>query len=111
VFSNQKRTYLTTKSKKIKKFYLLCPQQLNPVNPVKNKPFFASNAHIRAFIEGRPFFCRRPKRRKWRMVNIQKNNHLSIINNHCALGTTSTFVVSALQISSFMQNKSNSNPF
>jgi len=34
-------------------------------------------------------------------------NHLSIINNHCALGATSTTVVSALQIAHFMQNKPN----
>jgi len=43
-------------------------------------------------------------------------NHLSIskirpsldgINNHCALGTTSTTVESALQIALFMQNKPN----
>ena len=34
------------------------------------------------------------------------NNHLSIINNHCALGISTT-VEESLQISSFMQNKAN----
>ena len=43
--------------KKIKKFYLLILQQVNPVNPVKNKPIFAPNAHIRAFIEALLFFA------------------------------------------------------
>jgi len=41
------------------------------------------------------------------MIQSKTNNHLSIINNHCALGTTSTTVVSALQIAHFMQNKPN----
>gem|GEM_PF-2573811 len=41
------------------------------------------------------------------MLQSKTNNHLSIINNHCALGTTSTFVESALQIAHFMQNKPN----
>jgi len=42
-------------------------------------------------------------------VNIEcskTNNHLSIINNHCALGISTT-VEESLQISSFMQNKAN----
>ncbi len=38
--------------KKIKKFYLLFWYQLNPVNPVKITPIFASNVNIRVIIEG-----------------------------------------------------------
>jgi hypothetical protein len=40
------------------------------------------------------------------MVKIQKNNHLSIINNHLAFGHSTT-VERSLQIRLFMQNKPN----
>ena len=48
------------------------------------------------------------------MLQSKTNNHLSIINNHCALGTTSTPVELSLHLSrehyksaTFMQNKAN----
>jgi len=40
------------------------------------------------------------------MIQSTTNNHLSIINNHCVLGPSTT-VENSLQISSFMQNKAN----